>query len=68
MEEFMTVHEAAAALGVDPRTIQRRITHGEMAAQRIGHFYVIRASEIERWKPIGKRKGGRPRKQRPDTA
>jgi hypothetical protein len=35
-----------------------------MAAEKISpHFYLIPRSEVERWKPIGKRKGGRPRKQ-----
>lgn len=60
----MTVTEAAAVLGVTPRAVQRRIKRGEMIAERMGPILVISATEVDRWKPVGKRKGGRPRKVR----
>ncbi len=58
----MTITEAAAELGLTTRALQLRVRNGEMRAERIGPILVIPKSEVERWKPIGKRKGGRPPK------
>ncbi|MGD9890695.1 MAG: excisionase family DNA-binding protein [Dehalococcoidia bacterium] len=63
----MTIREAAAELGVTPRALQLRIKNGEMRAERIGSFLLIPRAEVERWKEIGKRKGGRPRKAKDAT-
>ena len=64
--DLITVTEAAKELGVAGRTVLNRIESGQMRAQRItSRLYLIPRDEVERWKPIGKRKGGRPRKQRP---
>ena len=60
---MLTIAEAARELGVAPRTIQHRIATGEMAADKITtRFYMIPRAELERWRVIGKRKGGRPPK------
>ena len=62
--EMTTVAEAAAELGISPRTVLHRIANGEMRAVQITpRMYLVPKSEIARWKPIGRRKGGRPRKQ-----
>ena len=61
---MVTIAEAARELGVTPRTVQHRISTGEMAADKITpRFYMIPRAELDRWKAIGKRKGGRPRKE-----
>ena len=63
--EMATVAEAAEALGITKRAVLLRIERGEMTAEKISpHFYLIPRSEVERWKPIGKRKGGRPPRAR----
>ncbi len=60
----MTITEAAAELGLTPRAVQLRIQKGEMRAEKIGPILVIPKSEVERWRPVGKRKGGRPPKSK----
>ena len=60
---MMSVTEAARTLGLTRRGVLLRIEKGEMTAERVGpKFYLISRAEIERWKAIGKRKGGRPPK------
>ncbi len=59
----MSVTEAAKELGLTRRGVLLRIEKGEMEAERVGpKFYLIPRAEVERWKGIGKSKGGRPRK------
>jgi len=61
--DMLTVAEAAAVLGVSVRAVQNRILAGEMTAEKVTpRLYLIARTEVERWKPVGKRKGGRPRK------
>ena len=63
--DMLTVAETAAELGVSVRAVQNRIRTGEMEAEKVTpRLYLIPRSEVERWKPVGKRKGGRPRKTR----
>ena len=58
-----TVTEAAAELGISPRAVLHRIKQGEMKARKITpRMYLVPRAEIERMKPVGKRKGGRPPK------
>ena len=55
----MTVGQAAAALGVDSRTIRHRLTRGDMAGERVtNRLWMIPVAEVERWKAIGKMKPG----------
>ncbi len=59
-----TVAQAAQELGITPRAVLLRIANGEMKAKRLGpRATLIPRSEIDRWKPVGKRKGGRPPKR-----
>lgn len=50
--ELLTVVEAAAALGIAPRTVLYRITHGHLAAEKHGTGlrapYIITRTEIDR--------------------
>jgi excisionase family DNA binding protein len=62
--DMFTVAETAQVLGLSVRAVQDRIRKGEMAAEKITpRLYLVHRNEIERWKPVGKRKGGRPRKE-----
>jgi len=66
--DSLTVTQAAATLGVDARTIRRRLDSGEMKGERVtARLWVIPKREIERWRAAGdvKRKAGRPRKAPP---
>ena len=65
---MMSVTEAAQELGLTRRGVLLRIQKGQMAAERVGpKFYLVPRAEIERWKAIGKRKGGRPPKTKADA-
>lgn len=45
--EYLKIGEAARFLGVNPRTIYRRVWSGELPAARIGGLYFIRKSDLE---------------------
>lgn len=51
-QELLTVVEAATALGIAPRTVLYRITHGTLAAEKHGTGlrapYIITRAEIDR--------------------
>lgn len=60
--DYLTVTQAARELGMSRVGVSLRIRHGEMTAYRIGpSTTLIPREEVERWKVIGKRGGGRPR-------
>ena len=62
--DMATVTQAAEELGISRRAVLLRIKNGDMQAERVGpKAILIPRSEIARWKAIGKRKGGRPRKE-----
>ena len=66
--DMVTVAEAAAELGISPRAVLHRIEQGEIKARKITpRMYLVPRQEVERWKPIGKRKGGRPPKRPPQN-
>ena len=57
--EYMTVQQAAEALGMSRRGVQERIDRGEMRAQRLGaRVWAIPVDEVERWKGLGRLKPG----------
>ncbi|WP_375478838.1 helix-turn-helix domain-containing protein [uncultured Jatrophihabitans sp.] len=46
---LFTVREAAAALGIDPRTVHRWVNSGRLTpAKRVGGGYVFAGSEVAR--------------------
>lgn len=56
----MTTKQAAAALGIQPRTVAKYIKRGLLKAQLLGRDYVIEQVEIERFQR--ERRGmGRPK-------
>jgi len=67
--DYLTVTEAAEALGLTVRGIRDRILRGEMQAERLGvRVWAIPRSEVERWQAIGRLKPGkRPGKGREKT-
>jgi excisionase family DNA binding protein len=57
--EYLSVDEAAAALGLTVRAIRLRIQRGDMRAERIGmRVWAIPREEVERWRAIGRLKPG----------
>ena len=59
MPEYFTVSEAARELDVTPRTIHKRIASGAMKAERFGALvWQIPASEVERWRQLGRQRPG----------
>ena len=65
MDEYLTVEEAAAALGMSARAIRNRIERGDMQAQRLGaRLWAIPRAEVERWHERGRlHPGPKPKKQ-----
>ena len=58
--EYLTVREAAVALGLSVLTVNARIERGEMKAERLGaRIWAIPRTEVDRWKTIGRQKPGR---------
>lgn len=65
----MTVTEAAAALGVDARTIRHRLERGMMKGENVHpRLWMIPREEVERWMEIGKLPPGRKARQEPETS
>jgi excisionase family DNA binding protein len=57
--EYVTVQEAAAALGLSDRGIRERIERGEMRAVRLGpRMWAIPRDELDRWRGTGRLKPG----------
>jgi excisionase family DNA binding protein len=60
-DKLLSLADAAAYLGRSRMTVQRHITAGNLTAERVGHVYVIRQSELDRFKALD-RPSHRPRK------
>jgi excisionase family DNA binding protein len=57
--DYMTVEEAAAALGLSVRAIRERIRRGDMRADRLGaRVWAIPRDEVQKWQAIGRLKPG----------
>jgi excisionase family DNA binding protein len=57
--DYMTVGQAAAALGVDARTVRHRLEKGQMSGEKItDRLWMIPLAEVERWRSCGKMKPG----------
>ena len=48
-DDLVTVEDAAQYLGVHPETVRVWIRSGELRAAKIGRFWRVRRSEIERF-------------------
>lgn len=58
----MTVTEAAASLGLSPRTVRQAIENGAMRARRVGPMWTVTPAEVERYRAERLGRRGRPRK------
>ena len=47
MAEFLSTRDAAARLGVTPQHLRRLIESGQLAAERVGHRYVVDGDSVE---------------------
>lgn len=54
--DFLSVTQAAQVLGVTRQRVHDLIKNGQIVARKLGRFYYIEATEIERYKdrPTGK--------------
>jgi excisionase family DNA binding protein len=48
-ERLLDDEQAAALLGIHPKTLQRLARTGHVPAHRIGRFWRYRASELDAW-------------------
>ena len=56
VELLLDSHEAAAVLGVHPRTLQRMAQRGQIAGVQVGKLWRFRASSLSTWidnRPLG---------------
>ncbi len=49
IELLLDSHEAAAVLGVHPRTLQRMAHRGQIAGVQVGKLWRFRASALAEW-------------------
>lgn len=49
VELLLDSHEAAAVLGVHPRTLQRMAQRGQIAGVQVGKLWRFRASSLSAW-------------------
>jgi excisionase family DNA binding protein len=46
-EPLLDSHEAAALLGIHPKTLQRMVRQGQLPGSRLGRKWLFRASELD---------------------
>lgn len=69
MDDYMTVAEAAAALGISHRAMLNRIAVGDIQAVRVhARLWLVPVSEIDRWRPRGKLQPWQARRMREAAA
>jgi excisionase family DNA binding protein len=49
MEKLLSVHEAAALLGLSPRTLYNLVARSQIPVQRVRRRVMFRPSVLERW-------------------
>jgi excisionase family DNA binding protein len=55
MDEYLTVAQAAAELGISRRALLNRIEKGDVRAVRVNpRLWVVPRREVDRWKELGK--------------
>ncbi len=64
--EYLTIAEAARALGLPIRTLQYRLLHGLMRGERVNpRLWLIPRAEVDTWKNRGRlQRGRKPRSRR----
>ena len=71
MDEYLTVAQAAEAMGISARALRNRIDRGDVMAAKVNpRLLMIARSEVERWRGKGRLKaweGRRLRERRTET-
>jgi excisionase family DNA binding protein len=52
-EPLLDTHQAAALLGIHPKTLQKMARAGTVPCHRIGDLWRFRASELDSWLHTG---------------
>jgi hypothetical protein len=58
-EDFVTVTEAAAELGLTEAAVRARLTKGQMSGRKLGPIWVVTRAEVERWRQRGRMRSPR---------
>ena len=58
MKGIFTLSEAAQQLGIKPDTLRQQIAAGRLSAEKVGSFYVVTQTEINRYAAQQKGKPG----------
>ena len=67
-QELLTSSEAAAYLGVTRQRVDQLGQEGELPRQRMGHFWVYKKADLDRWNVEPNRRVGRPKEEAGPTA
>lgn len=59
----MTLHEAAAILGLSPLTLRSQIRNGSLHATKRGRDWWVTPAEVERYRAASLGQRGRPKKE-----
>lgn len=65
-DDWLTLAQAAAFLGLTPQTTGYHIAQGHLVARKLGPVWMIHTSALREFIRSAWHKAGRPRKQRPD--
>jgi excisionase family DNA binding protein len=61
-DELMLLAQAAAEVGVSPERLRQLIKEDRLKAEKLGTYWVVRRSEVRRFKKQPRLRTGRPRK------
>ncbi|OIO61023.1 helix-turn-helix domain-containing protein [Candidatus Aquicultor secundus] len=64
MNEFFTTEDAAKYLNVTPSRIRQLIAEKRLPSEKFGRDHMILESDLAEFAKIGKKKTGRPKKER----
>ena len=68
MDEYLTVVDAAEAMGITPRALRWRIERGDVRAERVNpRLWLVPADEVARWRELGKLRPWQARHRRTAT-
>jgi excisionase family DNA binding protein len=66
--DYITISEAAAELGIPPRTLAYRLERGLMRGERVNaRLWLVPRSEVEQWRGVGRLRPGRRPNPRPEN-
>lgn len=60
-DEWLTMTQAAARLGMHRTAVHKAVNQGRLAAHRVGSTWLVKEGDVEEYERRPKHPGGRPR-------